>query len=102
MQGHKQSERRISKWSGLNWRSYSISETNSSKPHDDVGTKRCGLGYRVLKARRSGRDLEVWRKQPDGQSKPEGFRHASLNRVHKAIKWPGGDEEWGKMKKQMV
>jgi hypothetical protein len=32
MQGHKQSERRISEWSGLNWRSGCISETDSSKP----------------------------------------------------------------------
>lgn len=51
-QGHRQSERRISKWPGLNWRCRGIREINSSKPHTrGRGNKALwtGMGSFVIK-----------------------------------------------------
>lgn len=92
-QGHRQSERRISKWPGLNWRCRGIRETNSSKPHTR------GRGNKALWTRMGGFVISkhmveypywmdspdvftsVRRKQLDGQYKPGGFGHASFDRV---------------------
>ncbi|RSM04672.1 hypothetical protein CEP52_006686 [Fusarium oligoseptatum] len=98
MQGHKQSERRISEWSGLNWRSGCISETDSSKPQTttweqsvvnwDAGSLKTRLLLDVLwRKRLTGRLNQKWTKYAKLEQGTRGDQGA------RGVEGTGPDEE---------